>query len=372
MKIAILCNSSSWGGLEINLFKLGGWLQQRSHTVTIICNPDFRLYKEAEKAGLYTIPIRTGHRKIALAAMGKLSRVCKKEKFDAIIIGLSSNISAAAILKLRGVNKTKMIYLQQMELGISKRDMLHSFLYRHLDAWITPLEILKNQVYNRTRIRKDKVRVIPLCIDTGVFKNGPDKMAARKILSLPQDGFVIGMIGRLDPWKGHITFLKALSLLIKKGYPVTGLIAGVKEEDKSGSYFLQLKQIIAEEGLEEKVFLKPFSADVAFIFAALDFFAMCSHAETFGMVTVEALAAAVPVVGSDSLGTKEILASGKYGLMAEPGNPDSFAARFEELINNPGLAKQIAEWGIEYASTNFHFSRQCDMIEELIREQTKD
>lgn len=366
MKIAILCNSSSWGGLEINLFKLGGWLQQRGHSVSIICNPDFRLYKEAEKTGLHTIPVRTGHRKIALSAMGRLSGISKKEKFDAIIIGLSSNISAAAILKLRGVSKTKMIYLQQMELGISKRDMLHSFLYRYLDAWITPLEVLKNQVFSRTRIRKDKVKVIPLCIDTGVFKNAPDKMAARKILGLPQDGFVIGMIGRLDPWKGHSTFLKALSLLIKKGYPVTGLIAGVKAEDKSSSYFLQLKQIIAEEGLEEKLFLKPFSADVASTFAALDVFAMCSHAETFGMVTVEALAAAVPVVGADSLGTKEILASGKYGLMAEPGNPESFAARFEELIKNQGLAKRLSEQGIGYARASFHFNRQCEMIERVI------
>ena len=99
---------------------------------------------------------------------------------------------------------------------------------------------------------------------------------------------------------------------------------------------------------------------------------MSSFAETFGLVTEEALASGVPVVGADSLGTKEILASGKYGLMAEPGNPESFAARFEELINNPGLAKRLSEQGIGYARANFHFSRQCEMIEGLIREQTKD
>jgi D-inositol-3-phosphate glycosyltransferase len=368
MKIAILCNSESWGGLEINLCKLAGWLRERNHDVTFIVNPSYKLYREVMKTGVKLLPLHARHGKIAVRAFAGLAGLLKKKSFEAVIIGRSDTIYAAAVWKIMGAKNVKAIYLQQMEIGISKKDILHTFLYKYLDAWIAPLKILQEQVLNRTRLKSEKTRIIPLCIRTEDFLNTEIKTDARKKLGVPAHEKMIGIIGRLDPLKGHETFLKALSLVIKKGYNVNGLIAGIKDEDKDSPYMQHLEKMILELGLSGRIFFKPFTSGTAPVFAALDIFAMCSLAETFGMVTIEALACGIPVVGSDSLGTKEILQSGKYGLMAEPGNPGSFAGQFEKLLQDPQLALSLSVTGKEYVRQNFDYTVQCVLIEKLVAE----
>lgn len=77
---------------------------------------------------------------------------------------------------------------------------------------------------------------------------------------------------------------------------------------------------------------------------------MATQAETFGAVTIEAMASEIPVLGTNSGGTPEILENGKLGFLYEPNNQKSFLQVFEEFNNNNelvaqkvGLARQAAK-----------------------------
>ena len=75
---------------------------------------------------------------------------------------------------------------------------------------------------------------------------------------------------------------------------------------------------------------------------------MTSHAETIGTVTLEAMAREVPVVGTDSGGTSELLAEGR-GLLCPPRNPEALAAAVRSMMSEDAEGmKARAERGRRY------------------------
>ncbi|WP_020526287.1 glycosyltransferase family 4 protein [Flexithrix dorotheae] len=369
MKIGFLCNSPSWGGLEINNYKLAQWLTERGHEVVMIAHSDYPIYKHSRDAGLPLIHFPARYKDLSLRACMRLSKTNKTEKFDTLILGVNQDIKLGVLTKKFGLGKTLLIYHQQIELGVNKRDFWHTSIYKSLDAWVTPLEVLANQVRERTNIDPDKIKIIPLCIDVNRFSENKMKMQeARENLDLPQEELIIGMVGRMDHQKGHAYFIEALGELRKKDIEVKGLICGVKEEDKGSEYLKSLESLAEKNGLKDQIYFRPFSKDVETAYKAMNIFVMASPAETFGMVTVEALACGVPVVGTNHLGTKEILKSGDYGLVFPPRDAKALSNCLEELIDDELLTSTLAAKGVDYVKSTYNFTRQCELFEQLITE----
>src|SRR3989344_2760958 len=110
-----------------------------------------------------------------------------------------------------------------------------------------------------------KVKVIFFGVDTTIFKpaNQKQTMVARKILNLPQKNLIITIVGRLDPVKDHMTFLKGAKLVHEKLKNVTFYIVGSKlgdftdsprETGQSSSYEKQIKDYLSKNpALAEKI-----------------------------------------------------------------------------------------------------------------------
>ena len=77
------------------------------------------------------------------------------------------------------------------------------------------------------------------------------------------------------------------------------------------------------------------------MYDALDGFGMTSHAETIGTVTLEAMAREVPVVGTDSGGTSELLAEGR-GTLCPPRNPEALAAAVRSTMSEDAGGGKLA------------------------------
>jgi glycosyltransferase involved in cell wall biosynthesis len=69
---------------------------------------------------------------------------------------------------------------------------------------------------------------------------------------------------------------------------------------------------------------------------------MCSDAEAFGRVTVEALKSGRPVIGTRSGGTPELICDGVNGFLFEPGNARQLAAALRRLASEPGLLERLS------------------------------
>ena len=84
-------------------------------------------------------------------------------------------------------------------------------------------------------------------------------------------------------------------------------------------------------------------------YASADIFLYPSTTETFGNVTLEAMASGLPVVGARAPGTRSIVVEGESGLLAEPDDPESMAAACEQLLSDDTLRRRLGRGALTRA-----------------------
>jgi glycosyltransferase involved in cell wall biosynthesis len=146
------------------------------------------------------------------------------------------------------------------------------------------------------------------------------------------------LLGQVAETKGHMLALEATAALIQDGYNVNLSIVGKCEDD----YFQeQLSSKIASLGLGERVAFLAYTNNPSHVIAEHHILLMCSRCEAFGRVTVEAMKTGIPVVGSNTCGTKEIIEHMQTGYLFEQGNVLSLSAGIKHLIDDSALRNKI-------------------------------
>ena len=126
--------------------------------------------------------------------------------------------------------------------------------------------------------------------------------AARAHLGLPQGAWVVGNVGRLHPDKDQATLIRGFAQALPQ-LPAGSLLAIMG----SGKLEVSLKHLAAELGVTDSVRFLGQVAGGRRYFKAFDLFALSSDHEPFGMVLLEAMAAGVPVIGTDCGGGREVV-----------------------------------------------------------------
>ncbi len=193
----------------------------------------------------------------------------------------------------------------------------------------------------------------------------PDRVAGRALLGITGDTPAIGIVGRLQPWKGQHVFLRAAARLQERArFFVIGDVVG----GFSASYPAELKRLVAELGIADRVEFLGQRADVASLLPGLDVFCLASFDEPFGLVNVEAMAAGVPVVATRAGGVPEIIDDGTNGILVGVGDDAAMAAAVERLLADPAWAGSIAAAGRAKAFERFDIARYVREIEDLVIE----
>lgn len=361
MKIGYLCSSNSWGGLEMNHFRNAVWMKDRSHEVVILCVENSPLHERAKQEQIAIILIPR-HRKYYDFKAGKnLAKIISEEKITHLMIRDNRDVSVSASAKFFSKKATfHLSYFMEMQLGVQKTNLLHTFRFRKLDLWSCPLEGLKKQVETMTRMDMSKVVVIPSGLNLATFENKITQSEARLLLDLPADKTILGMIGRFDPAKGQVLLLEALKAVRDKNVCVC--LLGEPTRNEGLEYYQQIQTIIQENNLEDRVFIRPFREDIVTFYKAINAFVMASKAETFGMVTIEAMASGTPTIGSNAGGTPEILGHGKFGYLFETLNVKSLTDTIESFLKSDPISKEVL---IQEAQKYDH-QRVCRAIENAI------
>jgi glycosyltransferase involved in cell wall biosynthesis len=343
--IAYLCSSASWGGLEMNQLRNATWMQDAGYQICMIGRENSPLHDVCLAQGLPWIGIPK-HRKYYDFSKGrKLGKILTQKGITHLIVRDTKDLSLAVIAKRHaGVHLS---YFMEMQLGVSKKHLLHTIRFGYIDLWSCPLNWLKDQVLTMTRMNPQKVVVIPSGINLAELQKELSRTEARSHLKLPEKGTMIGLIGRFDRHKGQVLLLEALLQLSRKDVSVCFL--GEPTRNERQDYFLQMTQFIKENELQNRVFIRPFRKDIATFYKAIDIFVLGSTSETFGMVTVEAMACGTPVIASNSGGSPEILGFGSYGSLYEPNNAKDLAQKIEASLHRPACqGSELAKAATKY------------------------
>jgi glycosyltransferase involved in cell wall biosynthesis len=208
-------------------------------------------------------------------------------------------------------------------------------LYRRCDALVTPsagmVDVLREQGMN------DDISLWERGVDRELFNSGRRDLDWRRKHGIADGDVAIGFLGRLVMEKGLDAFAAAMAELRKRGVPHKVLVIGDGparssfEEQLPGAAFVGFQQ----------------GADLGRAVAAMDVLFNPSITETFGNVTLEAMACGVPVVAARATGSTSLVADGVNGKLVPPGDIAGFADALASYIADPALRAAHGKAGEE-------------------------
>ena len=210
-------------------------------------------------------------------------------------------------------------------------------LYRRCDAIVAPSDSMA-QVLREQRMSYD-VGIWSRGVDRDIFDAGKRDMAWRRGLGLPDDQPVIGFTGRLVMEKGLDVFSDTIDRLIRRKVAHGVLIVG---DGPAREWFAERLPSAVFAGFQT-------GADLGRAVASMDIFFNPSITETFGNVTLEAMACGVPVVAARATGSQSLVDHGVTGRLIRPGASHDFADALQSYCEHPQLRAEHGAAGAERA-----------------------
>ena len=162
----------------------------------------------------------------------------------------------------------------------------------------------------------------------------------------PHEPFVVGMVGRVAPWKGQHVFLPAFARAFGGGSEraviVGAAMFGATEEDYGASLYESARVL----GIADRVDFRGFREDVWAELHQMDILVHASVTpEPFGQVIVEAMLAGVAVIASAAGGPREIVTDNVDGVLYPPGDVAALARAMERLRGDALLRTRLSDSG---------------------------
>jgi glycosyltransferase involved in cell wall biosynthesis len=337
MRIALLIDRLDRGGSERQFIALATALRHRGHAVVaLVFYPDGALEPELRAGGVDIRLLHKNGRWDVVRFVWRLIRVLRQER-PRVLHGYSGVPNVLTVLVRPFVPGLKIIW------GVRASNMpLH--LYGRLPAILNrvgvalsryPDLIIANSFAGREHVvsrgyPRSKVTVIPNGIDTNRFAPRPETgRRIRAEWNVPEGQKLVGLVGRVDPAKGHDTFLGAAALLAQRRPDLQFVCVG----DGPCSRRQTVQRLGAELGLDGRVLWVSDHTDVPGVYNALDVFCCASDSEGFPNVVGEAMACGVPCVVTNAGDSAWILGQPRFTV--QPGDARGLADRVEVLLNTP-------------------------------------
>jgi glycosyltransferase involved in cell wall biosynthesis len=215
------------------------------------------------------------------------------------------------------------------------------------------------------------VRTIPDGIDLERFNPNVSGVRIRRELGLADDECLVGFVGRLDPWKGADVFVQAAAEVVHKRKDARFLVCG-GELPGHERYADGLRRLARDLGVEDRMLFTGWKYrldDIPEVMAALDVMVHTSiRPEPFGLVLIEAMATAKPIVAADDGGVREVVEPEVSALLARPGDHQAFAEAILQILSDLSRAKAMGRAGRARAEALFEVGAYVRRVEAVYEE----
>lgn len=226
-----------------------------------------------------------------------------------------------------------MKYLEPAARAIMRR------YYRRCDAIVVPAE--STAAILRAQRMNDDISLWSRGVDREQFNPERRNLEWRRGHGIQDDEMVVAFLGRLVLEKGLDVFSDAIDAARQKGASLKVLAIG---DGPARDYF--------RERLPDAIFTGQLTGtELATALASSDVFLNPSITETFGNVTLEAMACGLPVVAAAASGATSLVQDKITGRLSRPGDIDAFADALVDYQRNPELRKKHGEAGLAFAKT---------------------
>ena len=359
-----ICASPSWGGMEMHVGFLSTHLARQGHRIIPVCCPGSPLDRDLQERGFTPLPLRLGgyfHPR----AISQLAQWLAERQVDLVHSHFSRDLwTVAPALQKRRV---PLVLTKHLGTQKPKRDLLHRWIYHRVDHVVAISEIIRQNVLATHPISADHVSVVHHGVDLSRFEpNENERASARQELGFTPEHLVLGIIGRLQVSKGYLEFLEMARRLRPELPQARYLLIGEASRGETSAAQMILGKI-RDWQVDDIVYPLGFRRDIPRLLNAMDIFVFPSHAEAFGLVLIEAMATAKPVVSSDCDGVLDIVRDRETGLLTPPRNVDALCAAVRMLARDPAQRLAMARQAREHVLKFFALEQMLENLEAVYK-----
>jgi glycosyltransferase involved in cell wall biosynthesis len=352
IKIIYVIDGLIIGGAQVFLVDLIELLNKNLFDIKVVTIIEKGiLAEELEKIGIEVVHLQKKGR-LGLWLVLQLIKFLRREKPDIVHTHLFGGDTwgrtAAILARVPVIISTE--HNTNLDEGWTKRKVKKFFSF-FTKKIVAVSEAVRNYSVAVDHIKAKKITVIPNGIDISQFADITEK----KFSNPP----VIGVIGRLEPQKGHEYLFEALNLI--KAIPWVLWVVG------DGSLKNELERLAKDLSLRERIIFLGARKNIPEILSQVDIFVMPSLWEGLGLALLEAAAAGKPVVASRVGGVPEIIENGKTGILVEAKNVKSLADGLEHVLLGENEAAEMGQRARAAVAEKFSAGKMIGLYEKLYK-----
>lgn len=267
-------------------------------------------------------------------------------------------------------------YIASIGLGIKRISVNHLWDYINVKLWL--YQRTEGLLYNffdhiiavsapvakdvrPYLLNKSKLTVISNGIDTNTYHNFSGPRTLRSSLGLTPEDFLIGLVGRLAPQKGHRDLIEAAAALGSKLPRAKYVFWG------GGHLEEELRELVSRHNLSDRIVFAGTAEDMAEVYAEIDLLAMPSLSEGLPMALLEAMSAELLVLATPVGDIPEVIKEGDTGFLTPMQDPTQLAQRIETLVNMPSQERdQVAANARQFIIDHFSADAMAEKYKALL------
>ena len=354
-------SGSIFGGAERQLFYLVTNLDRSRYQPTVVCSENGVFTDQLRAAGIDTViqPLpawrKWKHLFHRYPAASRLTQIARQRQVQLIHVSDSWHNPYS----IRVAHQCRIPIISHVKAPI-RPDQVIKYGFHNMSAIISISEQFTTP-FLEAGIPSDKINVIVNCVDLSAFKStGVSQNLLRG--EFPLRRFVVGMVGRIEPFKRQKEFVKIASYVLKARQDVSFLIiGGTQPNSEHLAYERELRQLISELNLRDYVTCTGHRGDMPAVMHGLDLLVTLSA----GSVIPEAMAAGKPVIATPIGSAVDMIEDGKTGWVVPSRPIEGIATKIVQLIGNPSLCMQMGRAARAHAEEHSNIARHVEQVQAV-------
>jgi L-malate glycosyltransferase len=302
-------------------------------------------------------------------AMLRISKIIQENQIDVIIahhyMPFFYSYPGSKILHRRRLIYTEHSVAEVKMILASKHKNLLGHMTRNTDSVVGVSREIAETFKDAFPKSSERIQSIINGVDVDRFDISTDRDKLRAKWNISPDHLAIGIIANFRKVKNHACLIRAFHSL-NETYPHLRLMLVGKgfPEDIENSED-EVRQLINTFGLQEKIIMAGYQEDIPGLLKTFDIFCLPSFSEGLPVSVLEAMAARVPVIGSDVWGIREVVSTETTGLLFPSNDDNALVKGLERMINDSNLRKSFAHNAFNYVNLEHGMQQWVSTYERL-------
>jgi glycosyltransferase involved in cell wall biosynthesis len=294
----------------------------------------------------------------AVTTIAKLTAYIRRNHVD--VLHTTDRPRDALLCVLLGClsGRPSVIHMHSNYVGFSRTTR---WAFQHCTCVVAVSDFIRRSL-EAAGLPRERLITVHNAVDPNRFRPGvvePGRIRMR--FNIPAEAPLVGLVGRLIPYKGHEDVLQAFAAASNDLADAHLVIAGATDGG-SAPYVELLRDRGRQLGVADRIHFTGVQGDTRPVYADLDVLAVPSWDEPFGLVVTESMAMEIPVVAYRSGGIPEIINSGQEGVLVAPRDTAELGAALAALLGDPPMRSRMGAAGRRRVLNEFTPQHQADEI----------